>query len=276
VISGNQFADTNPGAQGAYAVTLAGHDDPESQVTVSDNVFAHRGLMTYRVRELTVVGNTLSSAYASADPVLALVNAADQWTIMGNTIHRLAGARPGAVIRAVHHGASKASTRGVLEGNVLTQDTPFTIVELESARDLTIEGNDLAYTPASTSWKTGFNAIGLRATAAEADGILISGNRLRASTPRALRAAISFDANPQPFGAVSVFGNMSLGIDMGLECHGGGGFKQPIVYAANNWVGTGHDLAYSCPPSVVKLTDGSPAAPVTPASGAAAGAAPAR
>ncbi len=274
IISGNQFADTNPLAQGAYAVTLAGFDQPEARVTVSDNVFARRGLETYRIRELTILGNTLSSGYAADSAVLSLTNVAEQWVVMGNTIHRIATAKPGAVVRAIHHGASKASTRGVLEGNVITQDTAFTVIDIESAQDLSVEGNDIAYTPSTTTWKNGFSAIALRATSFDADGILISNNRIRATTAGALDAAVALDANPRAFGAVSVTGNMSIGVDMGLRCEGRGGFTQPIVHTGNNWSGIGHPLSYSCGPNVATLVDSYAGARVTapqvPAGAAAA------
>jgi hypothetical protein len=79
------------------------------------------------------------------------------------------------------------------------------------------------------------NAVGvyLRATIAQAEATMFSNNRLVGS----IKYGIHLAAVPFAFNTTSVVGNMTTGAATGLKCEQSvpGNFKQPIVFAANNF-----------------------------------------
>jgi hypothetical protein len=240
-VIGNVFHDDVAVAQGDFAVTLGGIGEPMSRVTLANNVFEGRGVGFYRVADATVTGNTFDATMEEGRGVINIENIAERMVVQGNTVRRRG--LSGAPIRVIHHGPG-AAAQLVIANNVLTNDTPGNGIDMESAHDVSVSGNDLVWTvPAPQAV-----GIRLRSVINPADGVMISGNRVAGS----LMAAVFLGASPLPFKAVSVTGNMARGPAVGLRCDQSvaGNFTQPIVYAANYWTVPNQCLAASLVPAV--------------------------
>jgi hypothetical protein len=227
-IVGNVFNDDVALGQGDFSVTIGGISEPMARVTLANNVFQGRGVGFYRVADTTVTGNTFDATMKSGLGVIDIENVAARVVIQGNALRRR-GAM-GAPIRVIHHSGGAASQL-VIANNVLTNDTPGGGVDMESAQDVTVSGNDMSWTVPAPSG----SGVRLRSVIRPADGVMISGNRIAGS----LFAGIFLGASPQPFGAVSIVGNMMRGSPVGLRCEQSiaGNFTQPIIHVANRWEG---------------------------------------
>jgi hypothetical protein len=233
-VIGNVFHDNPAVGQGAFSVTLGGIGQPMARVTLADNVFDGRGVGFYRVADATVTGNTFDATMTEGRGVINIENVAARMVVQGNTVRRRGVA--GAPIRVIHHSGGAAS-RLVIANNVLTNDTAGGGIDMESVQDVSVTGNDLAWTvPAPQNV-----GIRLRSVIFAANGVMISGNRIAGS----LLAAVFLGASPLPFDAVSVVGNMARGPAVGLRCDQSvaGNFTQPIVHAANYWQAPNQCLA---------------------------------
>jgi hypothetical protein len=212
-----------------------------ARVTLADNVFDGRGVGFYRIADATVTGNTFDATMEEGRGVINIENVAARMVVQGNTVRRRGVM--GAPIRVEHHSGGAASQL-VIANNVLTNDTPGNGVDMESAQDVTVSGNDISWTvPAPQA-----SGVRLRSVLFPADGVMISGNRIAGSA----LYAVALGASPQPFKAVSVVGNMSRGTTVGLRCDQSvaGNFTQPIVYAANYFQAPNQCLATPLVPSV--------------------------
>jgi hypothetical protein len=240
-IVGNVFHDDVAVAQGDFAVTLGGISAPMARVTLADNVFDGRGVGFYRIADATVTGNTFDATMEEGRGVINIENVAARMVVQGNTVRRRGVT--GAPIRVEHHSGGAASQL-VIANNVLTNDTPGNGIDMESAQDVTVSGNDILWTvPAPQA-----SGVRLRSVIFPADGVMISGNRIAG----AALYAVALGASPQPFKAVSVVGNMSRGTAVGLRCDQSvaGNFTQPIVYAANYFQAANQCLATPLVPAV--------------------------
>src|SRR5262245_41968862 len=192
-VVGNVFHDDVSVAQGDFAVTLGGIRAPMARVTLADNVFDGRGVGFYRIADATVTGNSFDATMQEGRGVINIENVAARMVVQGNTVRRRGVT--GAPIRVIHHSGGAASQL-VIANNVLTNDTPGNGIDMESAQDVTVSGNELRWTvPAPQAV-----GIRLRSVIAPADGVMIQGNRIVGS----LLAAVFLGASPQPFGAVSL------------------------------------------------------------------------
>jgi hypothetical protein len=225
-VVGNVFHDDVAAGQGDFAVTLGGIGEPMARVVLADNVFEGRGVGFYRVADATVTGNTFDATMEEGRGVVNIENVAERMVVQGNTVRRRGAT--GAPIRVIHHSGGSAS-RLVIANNVLTNDTPGNGIDLESAQDVSVLGNDVSWTvPAPQA-----AGVRLRSVIAPAESVMISGNRIAGS----VRAGVFLGAAPQPFKTVSVVGNQTRGAAVGLRCDQSvpGNFTQPIVHAANHW-----------------------------------------
>ncbi|HEU4403908.1 MAG TPA: right-handed parallel beta-helix repeat-containing protein [Polyangiaceae bacterium] len=226
-IVGNVFRDDPAVAQGDWSVTVGGIGGPMARVVVANNVFEGRGLASYRASDVTVTGNAFDATMESGYGVIEVGNVADRVSVAGNAVRRRGAAGP--LLRAVHHSGAFATNLAVT-GNVFVNDTPGGGIVMESVQDVSVSDNDFRWNVAAPAAP----GIYLRSTIRPADGVMIAGNRLAGD----LLAAVFFGAT-QPFQQVSLVGNMHRGAGLALRCDTspGGGYAQPIVYAANNWAG---------------------------------------
>jgi hypothetical protein len=240
-VIGNVFHDDVAVAQGDFAVTLGGIGDPMARVTLANNVFDGRGVGFYRIADATVTGNTFDATMEQGRGVINIENVAARMVVQGNTVRRRGAT--GAPIRVQHHSGGAASQL-VIANNVLTNETPGNGIDMESVQDVSVSGNDIAWTVPAPQ------AVGvrLRSVIVPADGVMISGNRIAGS----LLAGVFLGASPQPFKAVSIVGNMAHGAALGLRCDQSvaGNYTQPIVHAANYWQAPSQCLAATLVPAL--------------------------
>jgi len=226
-VIGNVFHDDTTVAQGTFAVTIGGISEPMARVTVANNVFEGRGINFYRTADTTVTGNTFVTNMTEGRGVINIENVTERMVVQGNVVRR--SGVTGAPIRVIHHSGHGASHL-VIANNVLTNDTPGGGVDMESAQDVTVSGNEITWTvPAPQA-----AGVRLRSVIVPADGVMISGNRIAGPS---LMAGVFLGASPQPFKAVSIVGNMARGAARALRCDQSvaGNYTQPIVHAANYW-----------------------------------------
>jgi hypothetical protein len=131
------------------------------------------------------------------------------------------------MIRVVHANGSSAQNV-TISNNEMVQETSGGGIITESAAKISVVNNGIEWLqPAPTA--TGIN---LRATIAEAEGTMISSNRMVGS----IQFGIRLSASPRSFNTTSVIGNMTTNASTSFRCDqsAGGAFNQPIVFAANN------------------------------------------
>jgi hypothetical protein len=219
VIAGNVFR-AGPESQGDYAVTLGGAPGgPMTSVAVTGNVFHGRGIRLYRTAITTIAGNTIAAKMTTGDGVIDVSNVCSGLVISGNTVTRTGA--PGPLVRLAPHSGSLCS--GVIAShNAMTQGTPAFGIHMESASDVSIDGNALTWTVAAPQ----FSAIYARATA-PVSRLSITGNRIFGP----VTYGVTLDASPASFGAgIRVVGNTADGPTTGLRCKGAFG---PIVSYGN-------------------------------------------
>jgi len=225
-ITGNVFHDDPAVAQGDFSVTLGGSGGPMSRVTLANNVFHGRGVLSYRSADTIISGNTFDVQYESADAVIDTENVATRVTISGNTIRRNGSA--GACISSTHQSGGVPSHLQIVN-NTCENATGGHGIDIESGAELTIAGNGIAWSGPAP------NAVGVRfrSVIQAGNGLLIANNRFGGGGS----AAILLAASPFPIGAVSIVGNLATGTTDSLRCQtgSGGSFTSPIVHAANAW-----------------------------------------
>jgi hypothetical protein len=241
-IVGNVFHDNVAVGQGDFAVTIGGISEPMGRVTLANNVFDGRGVNFYRTADTTVTGNTFDATMEQGRGVINIENVAARLVVQGNNVRRRGAA--GSPIRVIHHSGGSASQL-IIANNVLTNDTPGGGVDMESAQDVSVTGNEITWTVPAPQ----FAGVRLRSVIAPADGVMISGNRIAGP---ALMAGVFLGASPQPFKAVSIVGNLARGAALGLRCDQSvaGNYTQPIVHAANYWQAPNQCAAATLVPSL--------------------------
>jgi hypothetical protein len=226
-ITGNVFT-TGADAQGPFEVTIVGIGgaDLAFRVVFAHNVLKGRGLQLFNVRRAVIEGNVIESVLPGPEAVLTVQKLEEEWIIANNVLARLAGSPPGSVVRIIHHG-SGTSTRGLLQNNQITQEVDGSPIAVESARDLTVSGNDVAFLGPTAGTYMGFD---FRTTIQPGEGVLITGNRFKG----ALRAAIRLASSPEAMGAVAVTSNLARGgVQYVLRCENGSGFTKPVLLTGN-------------------------------------------
>jgi hypothetical protein len=174
-----------------------------------------------------IEGNVIEAVLQSPEAVLLVQKLGEEWIIANNVVARLAGSAPGSAVRIVHHNSGR-STRGLLQNNQITQEVDGSPISVESAQDLTVSGNDVAFLGPTAGVYMGLD---FRATVRAGEGLLITGNRFKG----ALLAAIRLAASPQAMGAVAVTSNMARdGVRFVLRCEASsGGFAKPVLLNGN-------------------------------------------
>lgn len=225
-IVGNIFRDNVDVAQGDWAVTIGGYDEPMNAVTLSNNVFEGRGINLSRSANTVISGNTFNVTMESAYGVINFGNRAETIAVTGNALRRRGV--DGPMIRMVH--ASGYWAQNVtISNNEMIQETLGTGIYAESAVKMSVADNGLEWTrPAPNAY-----GVYLRSTIVEAEATMISGNRMVGSA----KYGIYLGASPYAFNTTSVVGNLTTGAATSLRCEQSvaGNFKQPIVLAANNF-----------------------------------------
>jgi hypothetical protein len=156
----------------------------------------------------------------------------DSLILSDNVLRRWAGTTPGPVITlAVHN--SGAPGQLLINGNQIIQESASHLLSAEGVKDTTISNNAFQYLGPTA----GFAAISVRAVSQPADRFLVLGNRVLAPSTAPLSWFLKLYASPFSIGAVSVVGNITDGVGVGLRCDGTGGFTRPIVHAANYYDG---------------------------------------
>lgn len=225
-IVANVFRDNVALTAGDWSVTLGGYEAPMSGVTLANNVFEGRGVYLYHTANLVISGNTFDTMMESGYAILYFGGRAENIAVSGNSLRRRG--IDGPMLHVVH--ASGSSAKNVtISNNEMVQETLGPGIVAESAVTTSVIGNGIEWTRPSP------NAFGihLRSTIVPAEAIMISGNRLVGP----IRYGILLGAGPNPFNTTSVMGNMTTGATAGLRCDqsAAGNFKQPIVFAANNF-----------------------------------------
>jgi hypothetical protein len=245
VITGNIFTG---GTQGKIHVSIVGNSDTEAAADVlfANNMLAGRGLFMLNVRRAVVTSNIITAEMGSAAGLIDAIKVQDSLVVSGNVLRRWAGP-PGAVLSISVHNSGMPGQL-LVSGNQFIQESAGSLLSAEGAQDLTVSNNVFQYLgPAGT----GYAAISLRAVSRPADRFLVLGNRVLASSSAPLASFLQLHASPYSIGAVSVVGNMTEGVGVGLRCEGSGGFTHRIVHAANYYDGASAAVSTCDPANIV-------------------------
>lgn len=238
-ISGNVF---NGGAQGAWHVALAGNNpEPGIDFTFTGNVLHGRGIGLYNVERSVIRGNVIDAQVQSAEAVVSIIKQSERIVFEGNTVTRLAGSLPGAVIKVRHHNSGNPGEM-VFADNDLRQEVDGHILDMESVQDVTVAGNALRFGGPTANT---FAAVMERATVRDLERFSVTGNRIFGPLAQAVRIA----ASPNDVGAVLVTGNIADGPARGLVCEGSGDFTVPVVHTGNLYQGATSEAV--CPTAVL-------------------------
>jgi len=225
-IVGNIFRDNVALTQDDWSVTISGYGEPINAVTLANNVFEGRGVNLYLSANTVITGNTFNTTMETGYGVINFGNRAETIVINGNTIRR--HGFDGSMIRIVHTPGFWAKNV-TISNNEMIQETLGGGVITESAVKMSVVNNGIEWLQPAP------DAVGvyLRATIAQAEATMISNNRLVGS----IKYGIQLGATPFAFNTTSVVGNMTTGAATSLKCEQSvpGNFKQPIVFAANNF-----------------------------------------
>jgi hypothetical protein len=225
-IVGNIFRDNVELTQADWAVTIGGYGEPINAVTLANNVFEGRGVNLYLSANTVISGNTFNTTMESGYGVINFGHRAETIVINGNTLRRRGV--DGPMIRIVHTPGFWAQNV-TISNNEMIQDTLGGGVVTESAVKMSVVNNGIEWTQPAP------NALGvsLRATIVQAQATMISNNRMVGS----IKYGISLAATPFAFNTTSVVGNMTTGATTSLRCEQSvpNNYKQPVVYAANNF-----------------------------------------
>lgn len=225
-IIGNVFRDDVTVAQADWSVTIGGYEGPMNAVILSNNVFEGRGVHLYNSANTVVAGNAFNATMESAAGIINFGHRAETIVIKGNTMRRRGATGP--MIRIVHAPGYWAQNVTISD-NEMVQETPGGGIYTESTVKMSVVNNGIEWVrPASTA-----SGVYLRSTIVDAEAILIANNRLVGS----IREGILLGASPHAFHTTSVVGNLTTGAAAGLRCQQStaGSFRQPIVFAANNF-----------------------------------------
>jgi hypothetical protein len=245
VITGNIFTG---GTQGKIHVSIVGNSATEAAADVlfANNMLAGRGLFMLNVRRAVVTSNIITAQMDTAAGLIDAIKVQDSLVVSGNVLRRWAGPAGSVLTMSVHNSGMPGQL--LVSGNQFIQESAGTLVSAEGAQDLTVSNNVFQYLgPAGT----GYSAITLRAVARPADRFLVLGNRVLAPASAPLTSFLLLHASPYSVGAVSVVGNMTQGVGIGLRCDGTAGFTRRIVHAANYYDGATTAVSTCDPANIV-------------------------
>jgi hypothetical protein len=221
------------GRQGDIAVAISGNAEGAYDVTLANSII-NRGVTLYQARNVKIAGNVISSIPIAPAGVVHIQKASSSVLVTGNSIVRN-GAVAGSTISTV---ALNSGLPGhvLIDGNFISSATDGTLVNIESAQDVTVSDNEINFTGPTANL---YNAVKARSVAQVVDGISVTGNRVTG----ALKSMVDLAASPMAIGSALIVGNMARGTKYGLTCTTTGGAPKPIVYAANSVEGANGGIA---------------------------------
>ena len=225
-IIGNIFQDNVALTQGDWSVSIGGYDGPMNGVTLSNNVFEGRGVYLYHSANLVISSNTFNSTMENGYAIIHFGGRAETIVVNGNTMRRRGFNGP--MVRIVH-AAGYWAQNVMISNNEMIQETLGEGIVAESGVKMSVVNNGIEWIqPAPNAF-----GVQVRSTVVAAEAIMVSNNRLVGS----IRYGVLLGAGPNPFHTTSVVGNLATGATASIRCDQSvpGNFRQPVVFAANNF-----------------------------------------
>jgi hypothetical protein len=216
---GNSFAN----GPTTFSVALTSY----RHATITGNTFSGRGLGMHRTQDVVVADNTFDVTALTSDGVVNSTNVAGGLKIDNNVIRRHGVAGTGIRIMPHSGGIPQQIT---VTGNTIVVEGDSNGFAAEGVHHIGIRDNDITLVDPAPNG----HGIYLRATVADMDGVMITGNTVTGST---YFAAVRIAASPHPVFGVTVALNSSVGGVRSLQCEQdlAGNFPRPIVSLGNRW-----------------------------------------
>jgi len=216
---GNSFAN----GPTTFSATLTSY----RHATITGNTFSGRGLGLYRTQDVVVSDNTFDVTATSEEGVISSGNVASGLKIDNNVIRR--HGVPGSGIRIMPHSGG-IPQQITVTNNTITVEGDSNGIAAEGVHHIGIRDNDITLADPAPNG----HGIYLRATVADMDGVMVTGNTITGST---YFAAVRIAASPHPVLGVTVALNSSVGGVRSLQCEQSlpNNWPQPIVSLGNRW-----------------------------------------
>jgi hypothetical protein len=231
-ILGNRFERGGAASQGGAAITLTGIGtgaDLGDSMVVANNVL-DGGIITFNVGRISIEHNIINgqASASNIEPVIHIVRHTESLRLIGNEIDRPAAAGPGPVILARLHNTDWP-VDVTMALNTIRQNTDGNVIELNGVQNATIADNTIHCNQPTDDR---FAAVAGRSAPPQVDnpatldvdetrpplpleGLIVAQNRARGRCD-ALVDLLPHSTPPVPIGAVTVTGNQTKGLSVGV------------------------------------------------------------